>query len=78
MFRLLMIILGFYVSYYLLLLSLTEFEIYKSDLVSHQVGLFFGSLFLGLIISMTCYMFDKINFLVFGVSIGCSLSVFVA
>ena len=77
-FRLLMIILGFYVSYYGILFALTELKVYKANDISHQMGLFFGCIILGFIISIMCYMLDKINFVIFGMAIASVISLFAA
>jgi hypothetical protein len=77
-FRLLMIILGFYVSYYGILFILTEMKVYKYDDIGHQIGLFFGCIILGFIISIMCYMLDKINFVIFGMAIASVIALFSA
>ena len=74
LFRVLMSILGFYVSYYLILFFLTELDIYNSKLVEHQLGLFFSCIILGFFISILCYMIHQLNFLIFGISIGSMIS----
>ena len=75
-FRLLMVIVGFYVSYYLILFILTEFQLYNSNSILHQVILFISSVFLGFFIAITCYMLEKINFIIFGTAIGSVVSLF--
>lgn len=70
-FRLTMVILGFYVAYYVILFLLTEAEKYRGDNVGHQLGLFFGSLVLGFILSVLCYIFDRANFVIFGTAVSC-------
>lgn len=70
-FRLTMVILGFYVAYYVILFALTEADMYKGDNVGHQLGLFFGSLVLGFILSVLCYIFDRANFVIFGTAVSC-------
>lgn len=75
-FRLTMVILGFYVSYHLLLFLAVEAEIFQEDNLGHQIGLFFLSLTLGFIISVLCYVLDKVNFLIFGAAVSCMLGLF--
>ena len=77
-FRLLMVILGFYVSYYTILFCLTEYELYDSKNVGHQLGLFFGCIILGFIIAIVCYLMEKVNFVIFGISIGTVITLFYA
>lgn len=69
-FRLLMIILGFYVAYYGILFLFTELSWYKPENVGHQLALFFASLVFGFILSVTCYIFDKLNFIIFGAAVA--------
>ena len=77
-FRLLMIILGFYVSYYGILFALTEMNAYKASEIGHQMGLFFGCIILGFILSILCYMLDKINFVIFGMAVASVVALFSA
>lgn len=77
-FRLLMIILGFFTSYYLILLFLTEYEIFDKNSVGPQLALFIISIILGFVISVLSYMFDKVNFVIFGLSVGCMFGLFYA
>lgn len=78
LFRVLMSILGFYVSYYLILFFLTELDLYNSKLVEHQLGLFFACIVLGFFIAILCYTIHQINFLIFGVSIGSMIALMCA
>jgi len=75
-FRLTMVILGFYVSYYIILFTLSEMEVFDGKSVGHQLGLFFGSLVLGFIFSVLCYILDKINFIIFGAAVACMVGLF--
>jgi hypothetical protein len=77
-FRLLMVILGFYVSYYGILFVLTELKVYHSNEIGHQMGLFFGCIILGFIISMLCYIFDKANVIILGMAIASVIALFAA
>ena len=75
-FRFTMVILGFFFAYYALLFILVPNKVYKGDNVGHQLGLFFGSLILGFIISVLCYMLDRINFWIFGTTVSCMVGLF--
>lgn len=75
-FRFTMVIVGFFFAYYGLLFILVANNVYKGDNVGHQLGLFFGSLILGFIISVLCYMLDRINFVIFGTTISCIVCLF--
>lgn len=75
-FRLTMVILGFYVSYYIILFTLSEMEAFDGGSIAHQLGLFFGSLVLGFIFSVLCYILDKINFIIFGAAVACMVGLF--
>lgn len=77
-FRLLMILLGFFTSYYLILFFLTEYEIFDQNSVGPQIALFVFSIFLGFVISVLSYMFDRVNFIIFGLSVGCMFGLFYA
>ena len=77
-FRLLMIILGFFTSYYLILFFLTEYEIFDKNSVGPQLALFITSIILGFVISVFSYMFDRVNFVIFGLSVGCMFGLFYA
>ena len=77
-FRLLMIILGFYVSYYTILFFETELNLYNSNSVAHQLILFIASVLLGFGIAISCYMFEKANFIIFGIAVGTVISLFYA
>jgi len=77
-FRLLMVVLGFYVSYYLILFFLTEFKLFDAKNVGHQLGLFFGCIILGFIIAIACYLLEKVNFVIFGTAIGTVIALFYA
>ncbi len=76
--RLLMTILGFYVSYYTILFVLTEMKAYDIDNIGHQLGLFFGCIILGFFFSIMCYLFEKVNFFIFGAAVGCMISLLAA
>lgn len=78
MFRLLMIILGFYTSYYVILFTLIAFGASIASEVRIQTGIFFGSIILGFILSAVCYMFEKLNFVILGLSVGCVVGFFYA
>ena len=75
-FRLLMMILGFYVCYYSLLIILTETGIYHCDKILHEVLLLIISLMSALAISFLAFYFEKLNFLIFSFSFGTILSMF--
>ena len=75
-FRLLMIILGFYVSYYLILFFMTELQAYNAKSLIHQIGLLATALVLGLIIAIICYMLERVNFIIFGTAIASVVSLF--
>ena len=77
-FRLLMIILGFYVSYYTILFVLTELTLYRSDCLAHQLALFFSCMALGVVFAILCYFYESANFIIFGVSISTVLALFYA
>ena len=77
-FKMTMILLGLDFSYYFIILFLTEFDIYDVNNIGHQLGVFFGSLFLGLIVSIVSYLFEKTQFFIIGVSISSMISVFIA
>lgn len=77
-FRLLMILLGFYVSYYMILFITTEFQVYKANFVSHELSLFFSCLMLGFVIALFCYFFEIVNFLIFGTAVGSVIALFYA
>ena len=77
-FKLTMILLGLDFSYYFIIMFLTEFDIYDGSNVGHQLGVFFGSLLLGFLISIISYLFEKCQFFIIGFSIGSMISVFLA
>ena len=77
-FKMTMILLGLDFSYYFIILFLTEFDIYDIENIGHQLGVFFGSLLLGLAVSILSYLFEKTQFFIIGVSIGSMISVFIA
>jgi len=77
-FRLTMVILGFYVSYFCILFPLVVTRHFQGDNLGHQIGLFFLSLTLGFILSVLCYVLDKVNFLIFGTAVSCMLGLFLA
>ena len=77
-FRLLIIILGFYVAYYGILILMAEAKLYDAESISHQLGLLVGSIILGLVISITTYMLEKINFIVLGAAISSVVTLFYA
>lgn len=77
-FRLTMVVLGYYVSYYAILFPLIEAKWFEGDNLGHQIGLFFLSLTLGFIVSVLCYVLDKVNFLIFGAAVSCMLGLFLA
>lgn len=77
-YRLLIIILGFYVSYYSILIAMTEAKLYNAESVRHQLGLFVGSVMLGFVISIVTYMLEKFNFVIFGMAISSVISLFYA
>ena len=77
-FKMTMILLGLDFSYYFVILFLTEFDIYDAENIGHQLGVFFGSLILGLFVSILSYIYEKSQFLIIGVSISSMISVFIA
>lgn len=77
-FKLTMILLGLDLSYYFVILFLSEFDIYDAENVGHQLGVFFGSLVLGFAISIIAYLYRGSQFIIIGVTIGSMVSVFVA
>lgn len=77
-FKLTMILLGLDFSYYFVILFLTEFDIYDVENIGHQLGVFFGSLLLGLIVSILSYVYEKSQFVIIGVAISSMISVFIA
>lgn len=77
-FKLTMILLGLDFSYYFIILFLTEFDIYDGESIGHQLGVFFGSLFLGLVVSILSYLYEKSQFIIIGVSISSMISVFIS
>ena len=77
-FKMTMILLGLDFSYYFIILFLTEFDIYDVNNIGHQLGVFFGSLFLGFVVSICSYLFEKTQFFIIGVSISSMISVFIA
>ena len=77
-FRLLMIILGFYVSFYTILFTMAETGKYQTNNSVHHLALFFGSLILGFLISIACYLLDKINFLIFGAAVASMVNLIAA
>jgi hypothetical protein len=77
-FRLMMTILGFQVSYYSLLFVLAEIGFYKYKDIGHQISLFFVSAFFGLIIAIICYLKDRLNFVIFGCAIATAISLIYA
>lgn len=77
-FKLTMILLGLDLSYYFVILFLSEFDIYDADNVGHQLGVFFGSLVLGFAISIIAYLYRGSQFIIIGITIGSMVAVFVA
>jgi len=77
-FKLTMILLGLDFSYYFVVLFLTEFDIYDGQNIGHQLGVFFGSICLGFIVSIISYLYEKSQFFIIGVSISSMISVFIA
>ena len=75
-FRLLMIILGFYCSYYTILFTLKESGVVMGNSLPKEISVFAGALVLGLLISAFCYTFEKLNFAVFGASVGVVMGLF--
>ena len=77
-FKFTMILLGLDLSYYFIIMFLSEFDIYDSNNIGHQLGVFFGSIVLGFSISIFSYLFEKSQFMIIGVTIGSMITVFVA
>lgn len=77
-FRLSMIILGFYVGYYMIIFILTETLVYEPNNVGHQLCLFFSCITIGFIISVACFKYKKINSIVFGTALGSVITLFYA
>lgn len=76
-FRFTMVILGFYVSYYVILFIVSSARVYDGNNIGHQLALFFGSLVIGFIISVLCYMLDRINFIIFGAAVSSMVCLFI-
>lgn len=77
-FKMTMILLGLDFSYYFVILFLTEFDIYDVENIGHQLGVFFGSLLLGFVVSVLSYVYEKSQFVIIGVAISSMISVFIA
>ena len=69
-FRLLMVILQFYICYYFLLFFLKELDLYDYGSKTQQISIFFGCIILAFVFTIICYFFEKINFLVFSIAVG--------
>lgn len=77
-FRILMTFLGFYISYYLLMLFFYEYaemELKNSLLI---FSFFFLSLIFGLLLSLLAYTFEKINYFIFGIALSIMISLVLA
>ena len=77
-FRLTMMVNGFFFSYYIILFLVSDAGIYKGDNVGHQLGVFFGCLVLGFMISIICYVLDRANFFIFGCTVSIMICLYVA
>jgi hypothetical protein len=77
-FRLMMTILGFHVSYYLVLFVCSEKDIKIGDNLGRQIAVLAICVIIGFIFAILCYMLDRINFLLFGLAIATVVSLFAA
>lgn len=77
-FRLSIIILGFLVGYYTILILIAHTSYYKPSNMIHEVGILFISLGIGFLILMLTFMFENANYLVLSSSVGLLTSVFYA
>ena len=75
-FKLLIILLGYFISYYILLLILKYTTSIDYNTNSVQSIILLTSLSLGFIFSMLCYFLQKSNFIVFGFAVGAMVSWF--
>jgi len=66
----LMVLLGFFVTYYSTLLILSYFQVPNLAAPLVQLGLFWGGLVLGIGITFACYMITPCLYIVFGMSCG--------
>lgn len=73
-FKLLMVILQFYICYYFLLFFLSEFELYNYGSVLQQIGIFLFCIFLAFLLAIIFYFMEKINFIVFSIAVGSMLT----
>jgi hypothetical protein len=72
-YRLLIIIMGFYACHYSMLIAMAIARIYQGTLVSHQLGVFTASILLGCLMAILTYVFEKSNFIIFGVGVSSTI-----
>lgn len=78
LFRVLMIVMCFQISYYAILFAMVSAEVFDSSEVVSQLILFFSCLLLGFAASVCSSAFEKFNYVVFGSAVGTVITLFVA
>lgn len=77
-FKLLMVILGFCTSYYIILFILIDLAIYEPLNPVHQLSLLFGCVSIGFMVAVFCYIFDEYSYIIFGLASGTILALLYA
>lgn len=77
-FRLSMIVLGFFVSYYSLIIFISHTSFFKPENEIHEVCILLISIIFGFIFSLLTFTFETANYIVFGSAAGFLSSIFYA
>lgn len=77
-FRMSMIIFGFYMAYYIMVILVAHTSFYNANSIAHKVGLLIASLGFGFLLGVLTYSFESVNYFVFGSTVGIFTSVFYA
>lgn len=61
------------VSYYAIIFFSCQLNVYDSENISHQLGIFFGTIFMGFTLSIGCFFFRSTQSMVLGVSLSSAI-----
>lgn len=76
-FRMLMVVLGFYTCYFITVCVLEVYGINAEERLGIHLGVFFGSLFVGFLVSIVSYFMNRANFIIFGLAVSSTVCFFV-
>lgn len=77
-FRASMIMLGFQVAYYIIIIIIAHTPYFRPNKLSHEMGMLLISLSFGFLFMILTFLFESVNYFVFGSAVGVLVSIFYA